>query len=886
MTTTTNTGMLTRDEYDNLFVARGVTPRFDYDTYSGNPPAPLQSDASVDWSTVGLAQQEVAQVEQIPTQFRWNSDISPTQNMQEYAGYLDELHNVNTAQSGIGPAYPLLGQHSAAYRQVADTYGLQGVNQNMYDATAAVAEDQANRARNATGIGGILEAALPVAMFFIPGIGPVAAGALAGGTRAVVQGGDLGDVIKSAIAGAALSYGANQLSNVLFGGPTTITDAQIAELANMPSVDVEAVMRAWTESGALTPEQLSWANDVISDVAANGPLISESGMQTLTAAGADTSGLNLNLDHVNIPGGFNAGVSGLPAGGVPQWVTDAFSGAGYSANDIAQMYTNASSGAVEEIARNLAGNNTGIMNQLFDRNNDGTIDWNDARTAMDTNNDGTINAGEVINAVGTVGATVSAVGGTLTDLGVIGGDGDAAGGTTAGGATGGTMYTGPFAQSGIQAVSPAQPRSVDELYMQILGRAPESQAVRDVWSQQFGPVIDPSEVAQFVAAAVPETSRTGIMPFYGGPEQTYFTGNRATNFTGQGVYTPPATVAGGGGAPDYTGINSLYQSILGRPPESQAAVDAWYALFGDTIEPSELAVFQQAAAPEITNRGVTTIAGGAGNDTVTGGGGATTLTGGSGGIMTTPAYTPPTDPNQWTVSDLYRVNLGRDPESQAAVDAWAQQFGPTIDAAERQQFAVASIPEYQQSGLTGIPVYTPAPSAPVYTPTYAQQTAAPAPPTTVSGLYQSILGRAPESQAVIDAWTQQFGDTIDPSELVTFQQAAAPELATRGMAGGGQVERASGLTAMMPHLIQGEGDGLSDDVPAYIDGGGMENHEPIRVTDGEYIIPSDAVSGIGNGSTDAGARALDAMVARIRKERTGSKQPARKIHAQKIMQSV
>lgn len=48
---------------------------------------------------------------------------------------------------------------------------------------------------------------------------------------------------------------------------------------------------------------------------------------------------------------------------------------------------------------------------------------------------------------------------------------------------------------------------------------------------------------------------------------------------------------------------------------------------------------------------------------------------------------------------------------------------------------------------------------------------------TIAELYQQILGRAPESQAVIDAWTQQFGSVIDPSEVAMFQQAAAPELA-------------------------------------------------------------------------------------------------------------
>lgn len=50
---------------------------------------------------------------------------------------------------------------------------------------------------------------------------------------------------------------------------------------------------------------------------------------------------------------------------------------------------------------------------------------------------------------------------------------------------------------------------------------------------------------------------------------------------------------------------------------------------------------------------------------------------------------------------------------------------------------------------------------------------------TIAELYQQILGRAPESQAVADYWNQMFGAEIDPSEEAIFQQAAAPELAAR-----------------------------------------------------------------------------------------------------------
>lgn len=61
---------------------------------------------------------------------------------------------------------------------------------------------------------------------------------------------------------------------------------------------------------------------------------------------------------------------------------------------------------------------------------------------------------------------------------------------------------------------------------------------------------------------------------------------------------------------------------------------------------------------------------------------------------------------------------------------------------------------------------------------YQSATGAPPPPvapTTVTELYQQVLGRPPESQAVVDEWTRQFGSTIDPTEVAQFEQAAQLE---------------------------------------------------------------------------------------------------------------
>lgn len=63
-------------------------------------------------------------------------------------------------------------------------------------------------------------------------------------------------------------------------------------------------------------------------------------------------------------------------------------------------------------------------------------------------------------------------------------------------------------------------------------------------------------------------------------------------------------------------------------------------------------------------------------------------------------------------------------------------------------------------------------------------------------------------------------------------------------------------------LLRGPGDGVSDDIPATI-----ANKRPARLADGEFVVPARIVSELGNGSTDAGARKLYAMMDRVQKAR-------------------
>ena len=77
-------------------------------------------------------------------------------------------------------------------------------------------------------------------------------------------------------------------------------------------------------------------------------------------------------------------------------------------------------------------------------------------------------------------------------------------------------------------------------------------------------------------------------------------------------------------------------------------------------------------------------------------------------------------------------------------------------------------------------------------------------------------------------------------------------------------------------LLRGPGDGVSDDIPATIG-----NKQPARLADGEFVIPARIVSELGNGSTDAGARKLYAMMDRIKKTRSKAKNIAANTKADK-----
>jgi hypothetical protein len=111
----------------------------------------------------------------------------------------------------------------------------------------------------------------------------------------------------------------------------------------------------------------------------------------------------------------------------------------------------------------------------------------------------------------------------------------------------------------------------------------------------------------------------------------------------------------------------------------------------------------------------------------------------------------------------------------------------------------------------------------------------------------------------------------------TRQYGPPPATAKRGgsvkaMQEGGIAELEEGRP------LAGKTDGMADEIPAVIEG-----EQPAALSDGEFVIPADVVSGLGNGNTDAGVKVLEDMMDRIRKARTGREAQAKEINPEEFL---
>jgi len=123
-----------------------------------------------------------------------------------------------------------------------------------------------------------------------------------------------------------------------------------------------------------------------------------------------------------------------------------------------------------------------------------------------------------------------------------------------------------------------------------------------------------------------------------------------------------------------------------------------------------------------------------------------------------------------------------------------------------------------------------------------------------------------EAEAV---FSRQNPDAENPYETppAMAMGGRVPKYAQGGIAG-----------AHKGYYLGGKTDGMADEVPARIDG-----NQEARLSDGEFVVPADVVSHLGNGNSDAGAQQLHSMMDGVRQARTGNPEQGKQINPQQFM---
>ena len=155
------------------------------------------------------------------------------------------------------------------------------------------------------------------------------------------------------------------------------------------------------------------------------------------------------------------------------------------------------------------------------------------------------------------------------------------------------------------------------------------------------------------------------------------------------------------------------------------------------------------------------------------------------------------------------------------------------------------------------------------------------------------VGMTPAQRGVTSALQDAPNDMVarllnmgifTPETAAQFYQSRYPGLTAE------QVQEAlgqygyaqGGLASVAPqgqgYYLGGPTDGMADQIPATID-----NRQPAALSDGEFVIPADVVSHLGNGNSNSGAQQLYGMMDKIRKARTGSTEQGKQINPQKFL---
>ena len=146
------------------------------------------------------------------------------------------------------------------------------------------------------------------------------------------------------------------------------------------------------------------------------------------------------------------------------------------------------------------------------------------------------------------------------------------------------------------------------------------------------------------------------------------------------------------------------------------------------------------------------------------------------------------------------------------------------------------------------------------------------------GGIRDVLPGANEKDLISQAISAIKGEVEDPRPVLAAFVSKYGEDALRNLVDKVEGGDVAATAEASQGKLNGPGDGMSDMIPASVDG-----QQDVLLSDGEYVVPADVVSGLGNGSSDAGAKHLDEMMARVRQQRTGSKEQAQQINPKQAM---
>jgi hypothetical protein len=131
-------------------------------------------------------------------------------------------------------------------------------------------------------------------------------------------------------------------------------------------------------------------------------------------------------------------------------------------------------------------------------------------------------------------------------------------------------------------------------------------------------------------------------------------------------------------------------------------------------------------------------------------------------------------------------------------------------------------------------------------------------PDEIQKVQMAILGQIENNEQVIDMFVEKYGNEMF---MMIREQILNPE-------GNAQTQG----------MIEGMGSGMDDQVLGMIG-----SQQPVAVSPGEYIVPADVVSGLGDGSSDAGAKELDGLLDRVRQERTNTTKQPKELNKGKVL---